>query len=102
MVTLYLLIVARLRNREKNVATLDKVAVDITVVLGTTSMPIHQVLARPWRDHRTGRHGGGCCEYPRQQSAGGQGDGGRERQPHCRQRGRTASPASRYAVNGRP
>jgi len=43
MVTLYLLIVARLRNREKNVATLDKVAVDITVVLGTTSTPI-QVL----------------------------------------------------------
>jgi flagellar motor switch protein FliN len=26
------------------VATPDKVAVDITVVLGTTSMPIHQVL----------------------------------------------------------
>jgi len=26
------------------VATIDKVAVDITVVLGTTSMPIHQVL----------------------------------------------------------
>jgi len=26
------------------VATLDKVAVEITVVLGTTSMPIHQVL----------------------------------------------------------
>ena len=25
-------------------ATIDKVAVDITVVLGTTSMPIHQVL----------------------------------------------------------
>jgi flagellar motor switch protein FliN/FliY len=25
-------------------ATLDKVSVDITVVLGTTSMPIHQVL----------------------------------------------------------
>ena len=25
-------------------ATLDKVVVDITVVLGTTSMPIHQVL----------------------------------------------------------
>jgi flagellar motor switch protein FliN len=25
-------------------ATLDKVAVDIAVVLGTTSMPIHQVL----------------------------------------------------------
>jgi flagellar motor switch protein FliN/FliY len=24
--------------------TLDKVAIDITVVLGTTSMPIHQVL----------------------------------------------------------
>jgi flagellar motor switch protein FliN/FliY len=26
------------------VATLDKVSVDITVVLGTTSMPVHQVL----------------------------------------------------------
>jgi flagellar motor switch protein FliN/FliY len=26
------------------VATLDKVSVDITVVLGTTKMPIHQVL----------------------------------------------------------
>jgi flagellar motor switch protein FliN/FliY len=26
------------------VSTLDKVAVDITVVLGTTSMPVHQVL----------------------------------------------------------
>jgi flagellar motor switch protein FliN/FliY len=26
------------------VSTFDKVAVDITVVLGTTSMPIHQVL----------------------------------------------------------
>jgi flagellar motor switch protein FliN/FliY len=26
------------------VATLDKVVVDIAVVLGTTSMPIHQVL----------------------------------------------------------
>jgi flagellar motor switch protein FliN/FliY len=28
----------------QNVATLDKVSVDITVVLGTTSMPIHQAL----------------------------------------------------------
>jgi flagellar motor switch protein FliN len=27
-----------------NVATLDKVSVDITVVLGTTTMPVHQVL----------------------------------------------------------
>jgi flagellar motor switch protein FliN/FliY len=26
------------------VATLDKVSLDITVVLGTTSMPVHQVL----------------------------------------------------------
>ncbi|TAK49178.1 MAG: flagellar motor switch protein FliN [Xanthobacteraceae bacterium] len=25
-------------------ATLDKVSVDLTVVLGTTSMPVHQVL----------------------------------------------------------
>jgi lipoate-protein ligase B len=32
------------QEREAYVATLDKVAVDITVVLGTTSMPIHQVL----------------------------------------------------------
>jgi flagellar motor switch protein FliN len=28
----------------QNVATLDKVSVDITVVLGTTFMPVHQVL----------------------------------------------------------
>jgi flagellar motor switch protein FliN/FliY len=28
----------------KTVGTFDKVSVDITVVLGTTSMPIHQVL----------------------------------------------------------
>ena len=27
-----------------DVATLDKVSVDITVVLGTTVMPVHQVL----------------------------------------------------------
>jgi len=27
-----------------HVATLDKVSVDITVVLGTTIMPVHQVL----------------------------------------------------------
>jgi len=26
------------------VATLDKVSIDITVVLGTTSMPVHQAL----------------------------------------------------------
>jgi flagellar motor switch protein FliN/FliY len=26
------------------VATIDKVSVDITVVLGTTTMPVHQVL----------------------------------------------------------
>jgi len=26
------------------VATIDKVSLDITVVLGTTSMPVHQVL----------------------------------------------------------
>jgi len=28
----------------RNVATLDKVSLDITVVLGTTHMPVHQVL----------------------------------------------------------
>ena len=28
----------------KTVSTFDKVSVDITVVLGTTTMPIHQVL----------------------------------------------------------
>ena len=31
-------------QQEANVSTFDKVAVDITVVLGTTSMPVHQVL----------------------------------------------------------
>jgi flagellar motor switch protein FliN/FliY len=31
-------------QREANVRTFDKVAIDITVVLGTTSMPVHQVL----------------------------------------------------------
>jgi flagellar motor switch protein FliN/FliY len=35
---------ARNAKKETNVATLDKVAVNITVVLGTTSMPIHQAL----------------------------------------------------------
>src|SRR3569832_373781 len=34
----------RRQQREAYVAAIDKVAVDITVVLGTTSMPIHQVL----------------------------------------------------------
>jgi flagellar motor switch protein FliN len=29
---------------EDNVATFDKVAIDIAVVLGTTTMPVHQVL----------------------------------------------------------
>ena len=29
---------------EDNVPTFDKVAIDIAVVLGTTAMPIHQVL----------------------------------------------------------
>jgi flagellar motor switch protein FliN/FliY len=28
----------------RHVATIDKVSIDITVVLGTTTMPIHQVL----------------------------------------------------------
>jgi len=32
------------RAREDEVATLNKVGVDITVVLGTTTMPVHQVL----------------------------------------------------------
>ena len=43
MVTCHLPAVVRGRGT-KNVATLDKVSVDITVVLGTTSMPVHQVL----------------------------------------------------------
>jgi flagellar motor switch protein FliN/FliY len=34
----------RLRQGNNNVPTLDKVALDIQVVLGTTSMPVHQVL----------------------------------------------------------
>jgi flagellar motor switch protein FliN/FliY len=32
------------RAREDEVATLNKVGVDITVVLGTTTMAVHQVL----------------------------------------------------------
>jgi len=32
------------RNGVFDVATLDKVSVEITVVLGTTIMPVHQVL----------------------------------------------------------
>jgi flagellar motor switch protein FliN/FliY len=31
-------------GKTTKMATLDKVSVDITVVLGTTTMPIHQVL----------------------------------------------------------
>ena len=31
-------------SQELPVATLDKVSIDLTVVLGTTSMPVHQVL----------------------------------------------------------
>ena len=32
------------REDVKTVATIDKVSLDIAVVLGTTSMPVHQVL----------------------------------------------------------
>ena len=32
------------RKEHKNVPTLDKVSLDIAVVLGTTVMPVHQVL----------------------------------------------------------
>ncbi len=35
---------ARARQEVTHLATFDKVSIDITVVLGTTSMPIHQVL----------------------------------------------------------
>jgi len=35
---------ARRIYRDCNVTTFDKVDIDIAVVLGTTSMPIHQVL----------------------------------------------------------
>ena len=31
-------------HQDEHVSTFDKVAVNITVVLGTTSMPVHQVL----------------------------------------------------------
>lgn len=36
--------VSSLRKEASHVATLDKVSLDIQVVLGTTSMPVHQVL----------------------------------------------------------
>jgi flagellar motor switch protein FliN/FliY len=44
MVTCVLPAVARDAQWEANVSTFDKVSIDITVVLGTTSMPVHQVL----------------------------------------------------------
>ena len=31
-------------QEKANVATIDKVSLDISVVLGTTAMPVHQVL----------------------------------------------------------
>ena len=65
-------------------ATLDKVAVDITVVLGTTSIPIHQVL-------RVGR--GANIELDASE------EDGRERQPHRRQCRRIASAAPRHALS---
>jgi flagellar motor switch protein FliN/FliY len=80
------------------VATLDKVAVDITVVLGTTSMPIHQVL-------RLGR--GAIIELDASEEdavsilannlpvAKG---GGRERKPHRGERGGTAAAPPTHAL----
>jgi flagellar motor switch protein FliN/FliY len=35
---------AKRQGENEPVATIDKVSVDITVVLGTTTMPVHQVL----------------------------------------------------------
>src|SRR3974390_617582 len=35
---------SQLQLRDSKVATLDKVSLDIQVVLGTTTMPVHQVL----------------------------------------------------------
>ena len=32
------------QNKDRKLATLDKVSLDIQVVLGTTIMPVHQVL----------------------------------------------------------
>jgi flagellar motor switch/type III secretory pathway protein FliN len=60
------------------VATLNKVAVGITVVLGTTSMPIHQML-------RVGR--GTIIELDASE------ENGRERQSYRRQCRRIASAA---------
>jgi Type III flagellar switch regulator (C-ring) FliN C-term len=44
-------------------ATLDKVSVDITVVLGTTKMPIHQLL-RLGRGAIEPSRSGNCCRAP--------------------------------------
>jgi flagellar motor switch/type III secretory pathway protein FliN len=66
-------------QKETHVATLDKVAVGITVVLGTTSMPIHQVL-------RVGR--GAIIELDASE------EDGRERQSYRRQCRRIASTAT--------
>ena len=79
--------------------TLDKVSLDIQVVLGTTTMPVHQVL----------RLGRGAIieldaseddevEHPRQQLSGRQGHRGGERQPH---RGRSQGTARRALADMR-
>jgi flagellar motor switch protein FliN/FliY len=42
--TIFRILCVRLQRGGSEVPTLDKVSVDLMVVLGTTSMPIHQVM----------------------------------------------------------
>jgi flagellar motor switch protein FliN/FliY len=62
------------KSREEPLVTLENVSIDLAVVLGKTSMPIHQVprLGRgviiELDSYRAGRG-----PHPRQQPAGGQG-----------------------------
>jgi len=82
------------------VATLDKVGVDITAVLGTTSMPIYQVL-------RLGRSVIIELAASDEDAVSILANnlpvaGGGEWQPYCGQRGRIACSSSRYAIIGLP
>jgi flagellar motor switch/type III secretory pathway protein FliN len=71
------------KSREEPLATLENVWIDLAVVLGKTSMPIHQVpqLGRGANVELDSSEPDEV-RHPRQQPAGGQGHRHRQRQPH--------------------
>jgi flagellar motor switch/type III secretory pathway protein FliN len=71
------------KSREEPLATLENVWIDLAVVLGKTSMPIHQVpqLGRG-ANVELDSSKPDEVRHPRQQPAGGQGHRHRQRQPH--------------------